>query len=192
MSTSLLSKPMASSKGDLPQKGLNQYCAWCTLSSWPVHAPLAPPIAASSDPRRHRWSGLGTLGEDGFRPSEDADAPCYIGVGGMGAIADALSGGLDIRQDVWVSPNGGIYTERESGEWRVKESKSVHSRFDAVVIAHKCAPTEPSALRVPAAPSRHSRAPLALRLPCSPASSRCGPPPPVSQWQVRRAPHLED
>ena len=93
------------------------------------------------------WSGLGALGEDGaFTPAPEGGAPRYIGVGGMGAIAEQLAGGLDIRQDCWVSPNGGIFTERGSaddggGGWCVQESKQVQTRFDAVVVAHngKCA-----------------------------------------------------
>ena len=93
------------------------------------------------------WSGLGVLGEGGaFMPAPEGGAPRYIGVGGMGTIAEQLAGGLDIRQDIWVSPNGGIFTERGSaddggGGWCVQESKKVQARFDAVVIAHngKCA-----------------------------------------------------
>jgi glycine/D-amino acid oxidase-like deaminating enzyme len=93
------------------------------------------------------WSGLGVLGEGGaFMPAPEGGAPRYIGVGGMGTIAEQLAGGLDIRQDIWVSPNGGIFTERDSAEhggggWCVQESKKVQARYDAVVIAHngKCA-----------------------------------------------------
>ena len=93
------------------------------------------------------WSGLGVLGDGGaFMPAPEGGAPRYIGVGGMGTIAEQLAGGLDIRQDIWVSPNGGIFTERGSaddggGGWCVQESKKVQARFDAVVIAHngKCA-----------------------------------------------------
>ena len=86
-----------------------------------------------------QWSGLGTLGESGFAPT--GGVPRYVGVGGMDAIANELAKGLDIRQDVWVSPSSGIYEEQGSGAWCVKESKSVIRRFDAVVIAHngKCA-----------------------------------------------------
>lgn len=68
--------------------------------------------------------------------------PRYIGVGGMGAIADALAAGLeDVRTDVWVSPNGGIRRNAGDGSWIVKEGKGVESRYDAVIVAHngKCA-----------------------------------------------------
>jgi predicted NAD/FAD-dependent oxidoreductase len=93
------------------------------------------------------WTGLGVLGEGGaFTPAPEGSTPRYIGIGGMGAIAEQLAGGLDIRQDCWVSPNGGIFTERGSaddggGGWCVQESKKVQTRFDAVVVAHngKCA-----------------------------------------------------
>eukprot|EP00966_Prymnesium_polylepis_P122569 2833422-Prymnesium_polylepis.1 len=87
-----------------------------------------------------QWSGLGVLDENGFKPDQQS-VPRYVGVGGMGAIADELARGLDIRQDAWVSPSGGIYTERGTGGWCVRESKQVERQFDAVVIAHngKCA-----------------------------------------------------
>ena len=56
-----------------------------------------------------------SLGEGGaFMPAPEGGAPRYIGVGGMGTIAEQLAGGLNIRQDIWVSPNGGIFTERGS------------------------------------------------------------------------------
>ena len=66
----------------------------------------------------------------------------FVGVGGMGAIADALASGLDdVRQDVWVSPNGGIRKGTRDGPWLVRESKTVEASYDAIVIAHngKCA-----------------------------------------------------
>ena len=41
------------------------------------------------------WSGLGVLGEGGaFMPAPEGGAPRYIGVGGMGTIAEQLAGGL--------------------------------------------------------------------------------------------------
>ena len=69
------------------------------------------------------------------------DVPRFVGVGGMGAIADAAVGYLDdVRRDVWVSPNNGI-RQGGNGQWLVRESKSVERPFDAIVIAHngKCA-----------------------------------------------------
>lgn len=85
------------------------------------------------------WSGMGTLSEAGFALRNEGDTTRYIGVGGMSTLADELARGLDIRQDTWVSPNGGIF--EEGGGWCVLESRSVTRRFDAVVIAHngKCA-----------------------------------------------------
>ena len=55
---------------------------------------------------------------------------------GIGALSSALARGLDVRQDVWVSPNGGVRFDRESRQWLADRE-----RFDAIVIAHngKCA-----------------------------------------------------
>ena len=78
------------------------------------------------------------------------NVPRFVGVGGMGAIADAAVGYLDdVKQDLWVSPNNGIRQDA-NGKWLVRESKSVERPFDAVVIAHngKCA--ERLTSRVPA------------------------------------------
>ena len=86
------------------------------------------------------WSGLGVLDGQGFTAvASEGSAPRYIGVGGMGAIADRLADGLDIKQDVWVSPNGGI--KATATGWQVQESKRVQKPYDAVVVAHngKCA-----------------------------------------------------
>ena len=70
----------------------------------------------------------------------DGGATYYVGVGGMGSLPKAFASGLDVRQDVWISPSNGIRYE-SGGGWLVRESKSVERRFDALVIAHngKCA-----------------------------------------------------
>ena len=72
----------------------------------------------------------------------EGDAVRYVGADGMGGIAAALARGLDVRQDVWVPPNGGI-TYESDGMWRLRLPSGAGDdcRFDAVVIAHngKCA-----------------------------------------------------
>ena len=75
------------------------------------------------------------------QPLDSAGCCRYVGVGGMGAIADSLADSIaDVRRDVWVSPNGGIRRIGD-GTWLVRESKAVEAQYDAVVIAHngKCA-----------------------------------------------------
>eukprot|EP00965_Chrysotila_dentata_P121050 4003826-Pleurochrysis_carterae.AAC.1 len=51
-----------------------------------------------------------------------------------------MARGLDVRQDVWVPPSGGIRWQRD-GSWLIAESRTSTARYDAVVIAHngKCA-----------------------------------------------------
>ena len=92
--------------------------------------------------RRLKAEDVATLAAPGIAtPSADA-IPRYVGVGGMGAISDALTACVeDVRTDTWVSPNGGIRRNAGDGSWLVKESKTVESRYDAVVVAHngKCA-----------------------------------------------------
>ena len=66
------------------------------------------------------------------------------------AHADALAAGVDVRQDVWVSPNGGVRFDRESKRWVANKEQ-----FDAVVIAHngKCA--ERITSKIPSVPVRN-------------------------------------
>ena len=60
-------------------------------------------------------------------PIDDDGIPRYVGVGGMGALADALAAAVeDVRADVWVSPNGGI-RQAGDGTWLVREGKNVES-----------------------------------------------------------------
>ena len=56
----------------------------------------------------------------------------------MGAIAAHMAEGLDVRQDVWISPNGGARQEAD-GRWTLAGGGK--ERYDALVIAHngKCA-----------------------------------------------------
>ena len=80
---------------------------------------------------------VGRLAADGRFEADDS-VERYVGVDGMGAFAASLARGLDVRQDVWVSPNGGIRREAD-GRWSLKAPSS--PRFDHVVVAHngKCA-----------------------------------------------------
>ena len=88
-------------------------------------------------------NAIATLSKPGAVAAPMPEAiPRFIGVGGMGQIADALASSItDLRQDIWVSPNGGIRRHNGDGRWIVKEGKGVESSYDAVVIAHngKCA-----------------------------------------------------
>lgn len=89
-----------------------------------------------------RWGSdgqLGVLGTDGFEPITD-NVVRVVGECGMCSLVEAASEGLDIRQDIWVAPSGGIRLEQD-GRWRVAETRTRAAHFDAVVIAHngKCA-----------------------------------------------------
>ena len=86
---------------------------------------------------------LGVLRGDSSRPRFEATTdglPRFVGTEGMGSIALSMARGLDVRQDVWISPNGGVRAER-NGQWTVFETKKQTRTFDAIVIAHngKCA-----------------------------------------------------
>ena len=69
----------------------------------------------------------------------------YYGVNGMGVIPQTLAKGLDMHQDVWVSPSSGVrFMEGGGGSphWRVQgNGKQILGKFDRLVIAHngKCA-----------------------------------------------------
>ena len=80
---------------------------------------------------------VGRLAAHGHFEADDS-VERYVSVEGMGAFSASLARGLDIRQDVWVSPNGGIRREAD-GRWSLKAPSS--PRFDHVVVAHngKCA-----------------------------------------------------
>ena len=88
------------------------------------------------------WSGY--EGGDGRRLFVGSAAE------GIGALPAALAAGVDVRQDVWVSPNGGVRFDRESKRWVANKEQ-----FDAVVIAHngKCA--ERITSKIPSAPVRN-------------------------------------
>merc|ERR1740117_184265 len=70
----------------------------------------------------------------------DSEEPRYHGNAGMASFVKSLSAGLDVRQDVWVPPSGGI-SKQEDGSWEVREQKRSTHNFSAVVVAHngKCA-----------------------------------------------------
>ena len=64
-----------------------------------------------------RWADVGIISPDGVF-NRLSDGICrVVGVEGMQSIIAAASDGLDIRQDVWVSPNRGIQKESD-GQWR--------------------------------------------------------------------------
>eukprot|EP00816_Leptocylindrus_hargravesii_P003112 CAMPEP_0196824210 /NCGR_PEP_ID=MMETSP1362-20130617/90899_1 /TAXON_ID=163516 /ORGANISM="Leptocylindrus danicus, Strain CCMP1856" /LENGTH=467 /DNA_ID=CAMNT_0042204389 /DNA_START=44 /DNA_END=1447 /DNA_ORIENTATION=+ len=75
------------------------------------------------------------------------DPVMYFGAEGMGSIAGAIANnaGLQIEQDVWVSPSNGVkYVGGKDGgkpRWRIKAKGQVLGEFDRLVIAHngKCA-----------------------------------------------------
>ena len=92
-------------------------------------------------------SELRTIIEPGRATPLNDGVARYSGVGGIQSFVRAASAGLDIRQDVWVSPNGGIHATADSA-WLIRESRTVESRFDCVVVAHngKCAERLTSAI----------------------------------------------
>lgn len=79
--------------------------------------------------------------------AKSRDPVMYFGADGMGSIAGAIANnaGLQIEQDVWISPSNGVkYVGGNEGgkpRWRVKAKGQVLGEFDRLVIAHngKCA-----------------------------------------------------
>ena len=72
----------------------------------------------------------------------------YYGVNGMGVIPQSMAKGIEVCQDVWVSPSGGVRYRGDSASksqqpWQVLGSnkKEVLGNFDHLVVAHngKCA-----------------------------------------------------
>ena len=64
---------------------------------------------------------------------------------GLGALPDFMAEGVEVRQDRWVAPNGGVF-KKPDGTWSADKEQ-----FDAVVIAHngKCAERLTSKIRSP-------------------------------------------
>ena len=64
---------------------------------------------------------------------------------GLGALPDFMAQGVEVRQDRWVAPNGGVF-KKPDGTWSADKEQ-----FDAVVIAHngKCAERLTSKIRSP-------------------------------------------
>lgn len=89
-----------------------------------------------------RWDdGLGVLdaASGAFTPFDDS-IPRWIGALSMGAVGIELARGLEVRQDTWVSPQGGL--ERTADGWLLRASgRPLAPEFGAVAIAHngKCA-----------------------------------------------------
>ena len=90
--------------------------------------------------RRMGSDELGVVRQPGVAEPFDSSELRYVVHGGLGAFAASAADGLDVRQDVWVSPNGGIRFV-SGGGWLLQESREVERAFDAIVIAHngKCA-----------------------------------------------------
>ena len=67
----------------------------------------------------------------------------YYGASGMQSIPMAMMRGIDVQQDVWVSPSNGVRLVNSHGgeKWEVKVKGNVVGQFDRLVIAHngKCA-----------------------------------------------------
>ncbi len=122
--------------------------ASCSIDGGPFTSYLRE-LEAEGKARMLREDELGVIVRQGECEPLVDDVRRYVGVGGIGTIAGSLADGLDIRQDVWVSPNGGL-ARGSDGIWRVRESAKVERRFDHVVIAHngKCA--ERLTSRIPA------------------------------------------
>ena len=66
---------------------------------------------------------------------------------GLGALPDFMAEGVEVRQDRWVAPNGGVF-KKPDGTWSADREP-----FDAVIIAHngKCAERLTSKIRSPVA-----------------------------------------
>ena len=64
---------------------------------------------------------------------------------GLGALPDFMAEGVEVRQDRWVAPNGGVF-KKPDGTWSADKEP-----FDAIVIAHngKCAERLTSKIRSP-------------------------------------------
>lgn len=90
------------------------------------------------------WSDgrVGTLAPGGaFTPAPSDSVRRYIGSDGIGSLAAAMAEGLDVRQDVWVPPSGGLRYDRKGGCIVRTGRDNPEERFDAVVVSHngKCA-----------------------------------------------------
>ena len=74
-----------------------------------------------------------------LRPLSTKDQ--YYGTQGMASVVDSLAKGLDIRQDVWVSPSSGARYMPSTKQWKLSASGQVLGYYDHLVIAHngKCA-----------------------------------------------------
>jgi predicted NAD/FAD-dependent oxidoreductase len=89
---------------------------------------------------------VGTLEPGGaFTPAPSTNVRRYVGAGnaGIGSLAAAMAEGLDVRQDVWVPPSGGLRYDPKGGGWVVSSGRGGGNveRFDSVVVSHngKCA-----------------------------------------------------
>ena len=79
--------------------------------------------------------------ERGFEEFHDGTAR-YIGSPerGLGAIAAAMADGVEVREDQWISPSGGL-RKLKNGRWSVRAKGREVGQHDLICIAHngKCA-----------------------------------------------------
>lgn len=67
---------------------------------------------------------------------------CYYGLKGMGSISQSMvDDSFCLKQDIWISPSGGVRYMNKSNTWKVTSSGRILGYFDRLVIAHngKCA-----------------------------------------------------
>ncbi|KAG8462621.1 hypothetical protein KFE25_004597 [Diacronema lutheri] len=95
-----------------------------------------------------RWDhGLGELNArtgafvEYARHGTAGGADRWIGARSMRDVSAALARGLDVRQGVWVSPDGGITRRADDGRYVVRAGGRELGAYDAIAVAHngKCA-----------------------------------------------------
>ena len=70
------------------------------------------------------WRGkLGQIDAAGRFDAYDDAVARYVGSQGMSSIAAAMARGVDVRQDVWVPPSGGLQ-QLDGGGWALRLPKS--------------------------------------------------------------------
>ena len=70
------------------------------------------------------WRGkLGQIDAAGRFDAYDDAVARYVGSQGMSSLAAAMARGVDVRQDVWVPPSGGLQ-QLDGGGWALRLPKS--------------------------------------------------------------------
>lgn len=89
-----------------------------------------------------RWDrGLGEIDARTGAFTEYADGvERWMGARSMGDLSARLARGLDVRQNMWVSPDGGV-TRDADGTWLIRSGGRQIGKYDLVALAHngKCA-----------------------------------------------------